>query len=152
MAPVSPSPTIDVFAIGDTNQQHNTHKTEFLEVQYPWHPLHKQTIPVHFERLGMSGVAFRCSALVDVERRNFDIPVWMFDRVTCSTMTLSVSPMVDLEVLIQLRRLLDYALGKTEPGVVEGGHRLEVTQGGANSQKLQTGRAAGTRLPTEEDP
>jgi hypothetical protein len=70
--------------------------------------------PCHFERRGMSGVTFRCSALVDVERRNFDIPVWMFDRVTCSTMTLSVSPMVDLEALIQLQRLLDYALGKTE--------------------------------------
>jgi hypothetical protein len=29
-------------------------KTEFLELQYPWHPLHKQTIPVHFERRGMN--------------------------------------------------------------------------------------------------
>src|SRR4249919_461052 len=34
VAPVIPSPTIDVFAIGDTKQPHNTHKTEFLEVQY----------------------------------------------------------------------------------------------------------------------
>jgi hypothetical protein len=29
-------------------------KTEFLELRYPWHPLHKQTIPVHFERRGMN--------------------------------------------------------------------------------------------------
>src|SRR6516164_9132727 len=134
-----------------TNQQHNTHRTEFLEVQYPWHPLHKQTIPVHCERRGMSGVAFRCCAHGDVGRRDFDIPAWMFDPVTCSTMTLSVNPMVDMEALIQLRRLLDCALGRKEFGVVEGGHRLEVTQGGANGQKLPAGRAVGTRLRTEED-
>ena len=67
-------------------------------------------------------------------------------------MTLCAIPTVDMEALIQLRQLLDYALGKKEPGVVEGGHRLEETQGGANDQKLQVGRAAGTRFPTEEDP
>jgi hypothetical protein len=67
-------------------------------------------------------------------------------------MTLSVIPMVDREALIQLRRVLDYVLGKKEFGVVEGGHRLEVTQGGANGQKRESGPATGTRLPTEEDP
>jgi hypothetical protein len=67
-------------------------------------------------------------------------------------MTLSVIPMVDMEALIQLRRVLDYALGKKEFGMVERGHRLEVTQGGANGQKLESRPAAGTRLPTEEDP
>ena len=122
-----------------------------MEVQYPWHPLYKQTIPVHFERRGMSGVAFRCCAHGDVGRRDFDIPAWMFDPATCATMTFGVIPMVDMEALIQLRRLLDCALGRKEFGVVEGGHRLEVTQGGANGQKLQAGRAVGTRLPTEED-
>jgi hypothetical protein len=60
----------------------------------------------------------------------------MFDRATCSTMTLSVIPMVDMETLIQLGRLLDCALSKKGPDVVEGGHRLEVevTQGGAYGQ------------------
>jgi len=76
----------------------------------------------------MSGVSFRCCAHGDVGRRDFDIPAWMFDPVTCSTMTLSVIPMVDMEALIQLRRLLDCALGRKEFGMVEGGHRLEVTQ------------------------
>ena len=51
-------------------------------------------------------------------------------------MTLSVIPMVDMETLIQLGRLLDCALSKKGPDVVEGGHRLEVevTQGGAYGQ------------------
>jgi hypothetical protein len=75
----------------------------------------------------------------------------MFDRATCSTMMLSVIPMVEMEALIQLRRLLDYALGKQGPVVLKGGHRLEVTQGDAYSQTLRAGRAVGAISPTEED-
>jgi hypothetical protein len=44
----------------------------------------------------------------------------MFDRATCSTMTLGVIPMVNIEALIQLRRHLDYVLGKKGHGVEEG--------------------------------
>jgi hypothetical protein len=68
-----PWPMIGAFSSEGTYQQHNTHKTEFMEVHYPWHPLHKQTIPVHFERRGKSGVAFRCGAHGYLGRRDFDI-------------------------------------------------------------------------------
>jgi hypothetical protein len=142
----------DACVIGRTNQQHKAHKTEFLEVHYPWHPLHKQMIPVHFERRWKNGVALRCGAHDGVGRRDFDIPAWMFDRATCSTMTLSKIPTVDREALIQLRRLLNFALGIEGPGMVEGRHRLELTQGGADGQTLQAGRAVGAISPTEEDP
>ncbi len=134
-----------------TSQQHKTHKTEFLEVHYPWHPLHQQTIPVLFERRWKGGVAFRCGAQGAVGCRDFDIPAWMFDRPRCSTMTLQAIPVVDMEALIQLRRLLDYAPCKQVPSVVEGGHRLEVTQGGAHGQTLSKDRAVGALSPTQED-
>ncbi len=67
-------------------------------------------------------------------------------------MTLSAIPVVDMEALIQLRRLLDYTLGKQGPSVVEGGHRLEVIQGDAHGQTLPTDRATGALSATQEDP
>jgi hypothetical protein len=36
----------------------------------------------------------------------------MLDRAVCSTMKLSPTPIVDIEALTELRRLLDWALGK----------------------------------------
>jgi hypothetical protein len=63
----------------------------------------------------------------------------MFDRAACSTMMLSTVPVVDVEALTQLRCLLDGALGKKEPDVVEGEHQLDVTQGGADGQIVPSG-------------
>jgi hypothetical protein len=50
-------------------------------------------------------------------RRGFDTPAWMLDHAVCSTMKLSPTPFVDIEALAELRRLLDWALGKEEPPV-----------------------------------
>jgi len=143
---------IGEFASGRTNQQHKTHKTDFREIYYPWHPLHKQRVSVHFELHGRDGVVVRCGPYGGAGHRGFDIPAWMFDRAACSAMVLSTVPAVDLKALTQLRRLLDCALGKEEPGVIEGGHRLDVTQGGADGETLQAGRATGVVSPTEEGP
>jgi hypothetical protein len=45
-------------------------------------------------------------------------------------MKLSPTPFVDTEALAELRGLLDWAPGKKNPSVVEGGYRLDVGQGG----------------------
>jgi hypothetical protein len=142
----------DGSSIRDTNQQHKTHKTEMRKVHYPWHALYRQEIPVRLERRGKNGVVARCDPYSDVGLRGFDIPVWMLDPIGCSNMKLSPVPIVDTEALTQLRHLLDCTLGKEEPSVVEGGHRLDAGQGGAYAQVVTPTRAIGVVSPLLEDP
>src|SRR5688572_6958094 len=72
-------PTPNAFWLRDTTHQHKTHKTELREVHYPWHPLHRQSIPVRLEQRWKNGLIARCDPHSDVGRRGFDIPVWMLD-------------------------------------------------------------------------
>jgi hypothetical protein len=85
----------------------------------------------------------RCDGDSALGRRGFDTPAWMLDRAVCSTMKLSPTPFVDTEALAELRSLLDWALGKEEPGVVEGGYRLDVGQGGTYAEITTPTRATG---------
>ena len=66
-------------------------------------------------------------------------------------MQLSPTPFVDTEALAELRRLLDWALGKENPRVVEGGYRLDVGQGGTYAEVTTPTRATGVVLPARED-
>jgi hypothetical protein len=150
--PERPSLTKDGFETGGTNQQHKTHKTEIREVHYRWHALYRQEIPVRLERGWKSGLIARCDPHSDVGLRGFGIPAWMLDRTACANMKLSPVPVVDTEALTELRHLLDCTLGKEEPGVVEGGHRLDAGQGGAYAQGVTPTRAIGVVSPLLEDP
>ena len=134
-----------------TTHQHKTHKTDVREVHYPWHPLYGQEIPVHLERRWKNGCVARCDRDSALGRRGFDTPAWMLDRAVCSTMQLSPTPFVDTEALTELRRLLDWALGKENPRVVEGGYRLDVGQGGTYAEVTTPTRATGVVSPARED-
>jgi hypothetical protein len=83
-------------------------------------------------------------------RRGFDTPAWMLDRAVCSTMQLSPTPFVDAEAWAELRRLLDWALGKENPRVVEGGYQLDEGQGGTYAEVTTPTRATGVVSPARE--
>ena len=134
-----------------TTHQHKTHKIEVREVHYPWHPLYGQEISVRLERRWKNGWIARCDRDSGVGRRGFDTPGWMLDRAVCSTMKLNATPFVDIEALTALRHLLDWALGKEEPRVVEGGYRLDVGQGGTYAEVTTPTRATGVVSPAPED-
>ena len=66
-------------------------------------------------------------------------------------MKLNATPFVDIESLTALRHLLDGALGKEEPRMVEGGYLLDVGQGGTYAEVTTPTRATGVVSPARDD-
>ena len=83
----------------------SAYRCEFAVVEYRWHPLHGKRLLV-IRRTGRRG-----SEVLHVETRRGiakELPAWMFDRATCSTMSLG-PPQDSIEALLELREILDLA-------------------------------------------
>ena len=74
-------------------RQQNPHVTERREVLYPWHPWFGLSVHIHQKIDRGQGANFRCS--VDGVMRSQELPVWMFDRVSCLLVRVELSPRVD---------------------------------------------------------
>jgi hypothetical protein len=93
-----------------TTRRRNAHDTDIREFLYLWHPWSGHHVHIH-EVIGRaSGEVLRCSSAGSTSERWLEIPVWMFDRVTCSTLHICVAPYVNIAALSALARLLHVAL------------------------------------------
>ena len=89
-------------------QHQNTHVTECREVFYPWHPWFGLSVHIHQKIERGRAANFRCS--VDGVMRSQELPVWMFDRVSCLLVRVELSPRVDRAALAGLWSLLKEAM------------------------------------------
>ena len=93
---------------GCTSERWNAHKTEHgdeREVVYPWHPWAGCRVRVHGVIEKSSGPVLRASRPPHLDRW-LELPVWMFDQASCRSMSMALSPSVDLPGLSALRALL----------------------------------------------
>jgi len=126
-------PSLDGSAPRGTTRQHKTHKTEYREVRYPWHPLFGQRVVVRAERRRAEQWSLRCAQCDDPRIRGFEMPAWMFDEVVCAAMRLADEPRVIWTALAELRKLLDDATCVPERPRVEVWHHPERAKGDADA-------------------
>ena len=125
-----------------TSTKRNTHKTETLQVLYPWHPLHGQKVLVYCESdRSDRGHLFRCKLPSDTERNGLEVPAWMLDRVECSRMCARLRPQVSWESLVTLDTLLRRRSGNDADPVVQ--HRPEKGGADASPQRESKLRSSG---------
>lgn len=91
-----------------TSERRNAHKIEHgdeREVVYPWHPWAGCRVRVHEVIEKSSGLVLRASRPPYLDRW-LELPVWMFDQASCCSLSMGLSPSVDLPTLSVLRALL----------------------------------------------
>src|SRR5215469_12148945 len=91
---------------GCTTRQYKTHNAEPREVQYPWHPWFGRTVWVY--RIVVRGTRSRAHCGLDRVQcaRSLEIPLWMLEAASCSTLRLAENPIVDCTALQRLKTLL----------------------------------------------
>jgi hypothetical protein len=132
--PASDNPKPDADARDCTSQQHNTHRIEWREVRYAWHPWYGRAVAVskRFARYGRP--AFQCSIEADPKVRLLEIPEWMFDPAICLRMRVAAMPTVSCEALLDLRSLLECAPVPNTGVVLQAQHRSLLSPGGADAK------------------
>ena len=84
----------------------NTHKPGKNKIVYEFHPWFGRELSVHcVVEKGMGLV--RCTRQGDLQPRALEVPLWMFDHLTCVSVRLRKRPQVDLAALDALKGLLD---------------------------------------------
>lgn len=68
---------------------------------------------------------FRCHEIGKEDRREWRLKAWMCDLAVCSGMELVETPMVSVEALVDLARLIDDMSGSLACSMVSEGHRSE---------------------------
>src|SRR5215510_14509686 len=104
--PADPFSAKGEFGIRDTTRQYKTHNAEPREVQYPWHPWFGRTVCVY--RIVVRGTRSRAHCGLDQVQcaRSLEIPLWMLEAASCSTLRLAENPIVDCTALQRLKALL----------------------------------------------
>ena len=94
-----------------TTRLENTHGTELREVLYRYHPWFGREVCVHGVVAKCGGAYFRCTVAGGHGERWLEVPVWMFERASCSgDLQLATTPFVSLDALAELSALLEQAL------------------------------------------
>lgn len=119
-----------------TTQQDNTHNTEILKVQYPWHPFYDREVLVRGRQRKSEYTGFRCTLKEEPKWACIEIPEWMFDRALCSLMLLKNEPFVFLIALEDLRKLLDETVFSSTSNAVEHQQCSLDKQGGADAKRM----------------
>jgi len=96
-----------VFGCGDTTHQHNTHSSsDSREVHYPWHPWYARTVWIYETRMGRAQSAARCGLEPTQRAKSLEVPLWMLESASCSTLRRAEDPRVDCATLQRLKTLL----------------------------------------------
>jgi hypothetical protein len=134
------SPALGVAACDCTSVIHNTHQLDIRRVEYPWHPLYGRDVYVQGTKVSWQrGLALRCKLDPEDTRYGFEVPAWMFERATCSTMHLS-RPQVVWSSLLELKELLERH--KSRPaGETQLELRHQPESGGVDDQEEGRGRS-----------
>ena len=119
---------------GGTSEQHNTHRIEWREVRYAWHPWYGRAVAVYKRFARYDRVTFQCSIEADPEARHLEIPGWMFDPAICVGMQLAAVPTVSCEVLLELKSLLQSAPVPEVGVVLQAQHHSLHSPGGADAK------------------
>ena len=97
-----------------TSQLFNTHKFDKKKILYEFHPWFGRDLSAQgVVEKGMGAV--RCTLQGDVQARALEVPLWMFDRLTCLSVGLRRRPQVDLAALDALQSLLAEGFGVWGP-------------------------------------
>ena len=118
-----------------TTEVQNTHKTDFREITYRWHPWHGQRVLVRGEARRGGVVVLQC---VRDELKGFptlEIPTWMFDSHLCGQMKPAELPRVDCAALLALKHLLSAATESSGQDVVQAQHDSS-SSGDADAQAV----------------
>ena len=83
----------------------NTHKLGKYEIFYEYHPWFGREVGVQGVVEKGIGVA-RCTLQGEAQARALEVPLWMFDRLTCLSVRIRKRPEVDLAALDVLQSLL----------------------------------------------
>jgi hypothetical protein len=94
------------FVLDCTTHQLNTHNIESREVQYPWHPWHGRRVWIYRISLGRVQPVARCGLEPTQCTKSLEVPLWMLEASSCSTLCLAETPHVDCAALRTLRALL----------------------------------------------
>lgn len=134
-----------------TTIKHNTHKTEYQKVRYPWHPLYDQTVIIQRRRLRRGCPTAACVPKEDPERAGLEIPEWMLDATRCSQMRISTRAQVCWMALAELSCLLQQTTCEPPWYTIKDQHRSFTVKGGAdeNSRSIPT---TGATEPVSSSP
>jgi hypothetical protein len=94
------------FWIRDTTRQLNTHNIESREVHYPWHPWYGRRVCIYRISLGRVQPVARCGLEPTQCAKSLEVPLWMLEASSCSTLRCAEAPRVDCAALQTLRALL----------------------------------------------
>jgi hypothetical protein len=89
-----------------TTQQQNTHITETRVILYPWHPWHGRAVWIVTTVTKNGQQLYRCALELPCMAQLLEVPRWMFDSMVCCRMQLAASPSVELNALLELKRVL----------------------------------------------
>jgi hypothetical protein len=126
---------IGAYEIRCTTKQPNTHNTESRKLLYPWHPWHGHSVWVH-RTMVKNGIAiFFRSLEKSAAARLLEIPQWMFDATACYGMHLAPTPVICLETILDLKRLVAQATSESHDANIRLPHRSVESAGGANAKR-----------------
>ena len=109
------------FWIRDTTRQLNTHNIESRDVHYPWHPWYGRRVWVYRISLGRVQPTARCDLEPTQCAKSLEVPLWMLEASSCSTLRPAEAPRVDCCALQTLTALLHSSvLHGSTPGCATG--------------------------------
>ena len=94
------------FGTDGTTRQLNTHNIESREVYYPWHPWYGRRVSIYRISLGRAQWSARCGLESTQCAKSLEVPLWMLEPTSCSSMRLAEDPRVDCAALQSLKALL----------------------------------------------
>ena len=121
----------------DTTMRQKTQSTE-LDVHYPWHPWFGLKVTTSRSCMRQEVACVQSTLEHNGRLQVLEIPGWMFDRVTCATMSLAVHPTVGIKHLRALRDLLTSAAGTRKENLIERQHLDSSRKGDADEKKVKT--------------
>ena len=112
---------MNVTALDYTSDRLNAQNTD-VEIWYPWHPWYRRVVQLirAVKRNGTSSCDVK--AVYGDGIQVLSIPSWMCDRAACAAVRLDVVPKVNVESLRILRELLQAAVPRPMPDMVEDRH------------------------------
>ena len=94
-----------------TTRRLNAHITSEQRVLYDWHPWAGRIVTVHSVLDKASDSVARCSLAREATGLPLEVPLWMFDRMMCSSARREHHPQVVITALADLQALLAEVTG-----------------------------------------
>ena len=130
-----------------TTRRLNAHITSEQRVLYDWHPWAGRIVTVHSVLDKASDSVARCSLAREATGLPLEVPLWMFDRMMCSSARREHHPQVVITALADLQALLAEVTGagRVDPRIAStdsvlsenGGDKLVHGSGGISQPRAE---------------